>query len=132
MTRLHIDIDEIADYPALAEAFDIDVNEDVRDQLVDFWIDCDHVKVYGEEGRGDHRFVTHNVDDTKFIIHYDIDDPDEAIALIDWFLDGAEGDLIGENGLENNWNDWDKVETGVAYRGGSGYCYGLYAKTLSA
>lgn len=132
MTRLHIDIDEIADYPALAEAFDIDVNEDVRDQLVDFWIDCDHVKVYGEEGRGDHRFVTHNVDDTKFIIHYDIDDSDEAIALIDWFLDGAEGDLIGENGLENNWNDWDKVETGVAYRGGSGYCYGLYAKTLSA
>lgn len=130
MTRLHIDIDEIAEYPALAQAFDIDVNEDVRDQLVDFWIDCDHVKVYGEEGRGNHMFVTHDVDDTKYIIHYDSDDS-EAITLINWWLDGAEGNLIGKNGIENNWPDWDKVETGVAYRGGSGYCYGLYAKTLN-
>jgi hypothetical protein len=129
----HIEVDEIPGFPALAERFDVDLSPDadyVRDQLSDLWYDCDHVKVGGEEGRGNHMFVTCDVDDIKFIIHYDMDDSDEAIALIDWWLDGAKGDLIGKNGMENTWSDWDKVQTGVAYRGGSGYCYGLYAKEL--
>lgn len=139
MKHLHIDIDDIPSYPELAEAFDLDLSldaESTRDQLTDIWYDCDHVKLHGEEGRGNHMFVTHDVNDTKFIIHWNVDD-DEAIALIDWWLDGAEGDLVGNAGLsrdqyvlENTWNDWNKVQTGVAYRGGSGYCYALYAKTL--
>lgn len=142
MTREHIDIYEVGNYPALCEQLDVDPSlenldngdNDVAEQMQDYWYDCDHVKLHGEEGRGNHMFITCDVDDTKFIIHRDDDDDGEATKLIDWFLDGAEGDLIGNAGsdgeLKNTWYDWDKVQTGVAYRGGSGYCYGLYAKEL--
>lgn len=27
--------------------------------------------------------------------------------------------------IENGWNGWDVTETGIAYRGGAGYCYWL-------
>ena len=133
---LHIDIDEVAGYPELLErlsvnAADLDNEDfDLRSELSDIWHDCDYVKTHGELGRGNHMFFVVTEGDTTFIVHYDLDDSDEAISLIDWFLAGAEGDLIGDGGLENTWSDWDKVQSGIAYRGGSGYCYALYAKEL--
>ena len=135
MKREHINLYELPHYPELVEAFSFDATtgEDADEQLSDLWYDCDHVKLDGESGRGNHMFVDYKGKDTHYIIHYDADDA-EAIELINWWLDGAEGDLIGNVGskgsLENTWQDWDKVKTGVAYRGGSGYCYGLYAKEL--
>ena len=128
----HITDYEVAHYPQLMERLDVPADtEDVSEYLSDMWHDCDHVKSRGEDGRGNHMFFDVKTADTHFIIHYD--DPDaEDVDLINWWLAGADGDLIGrdDNQLENNWNDWDKVKKGVAYRGGSGYCYGLYAKEL--
>ena len=133
----HITDYEVEQIPALMERLGIendskDEDFDICSELSDYWFDCDYVKLNGEDGRGSQMFfIVKDVDGKDYAVHYN--DPDsETIALIDWFLNGADGDLIGEDGLENNWNDWDKVKRGVAYRGGSGYCYGLYAKELKA
>lgn len=130
----HIDVWELGNYPELVEAFSIDLESDtdVGEQLTDLYYDCDHVKTHGEPGRGDHCFVDYKGEDTRYIIHLSDADDSEAVDLINWWLDGAEGDLVGsdEGQIDNNWNAWDTVKTGVAYRGGSGYCYALYAKEL--
>lgn len=137
MKTLHISTYEISNYPALCERLDVNPeledrdtgSNDIDEQMQDYWHDCDYVKLDGEKGRGNHQFIDCKVGDTRFIIHR-FDDDGEATKLIDWWLNGAEGDLIGNDGLENTWYVWDTVHQGVAYRGGSGYCYGLYAKEL--
>lgn len=134
----HIDVDDIGHYPELCERLNVNPDLENRDngdnsideQMQDCWYDCDYVKLDGEDGRGNHQFIDVKTNDTRFIIHRDIDN-DDAIAVIDWWLNGAEGDLIGNDGLGNTWYDWEAVKTGIAYRGGSGYCYGLYAKELN-
>jgi hypothetical protein len=96
-----------------------------NESISDLWYDCDHVKTHGENGRGDGMFVTLKTKNKTYIItKYELDF--EAYDIIEWWLNGAENEIE----IENNWNDWDKVLEGVAYRGGSGYTYGLYAKSL--
>ena len=96
-----------------------------NDYIADLWYDCDHVKLYGEWGRGDCSFVKH--ENTKYIYivtpsEYDFDFED----VVEWWLCGATNEID----IRNNWQDWDDVKVGVAYRGGSGYSYALYAKEL--
>jgi hypothetical protein len=103
----------------------IDTNDKENGYIADLWYDCDHVKTYGENGRGDSPFVTLKTKNKTYIVTpYELDC--EAYDLIEWWLNGAENEIE----IENNWDDWDKVLEGVAYRGGSGYSYALYAKKL--
>lgn len=50
----------------------------------------------------------------------------EVYDIIKWWLNGCENEIE----INNDWRAWDTVKSGVAYRGGSGYCYALYAKEL--
>lgn len=43
-------------------------------------------------------------------------------------IEGNFDSIIKE--IENSWGDWNNVKEGIAYRGGSGYSYSLYAKEL--
>jgi hypothetical protein len=100
--------------------------EDVENGYIsDLWYDCDHVKINGESGRGDVCFITVENKSVIYIIGlYDFESEEEDV--VNWWLDGAKDEIE----INNTWDDWDKVKTGIAYRGGSGYCYSLYAKEL--
>lgn len=109
----------------LKNIFNIDKKDKENEYIADLWYDCDHIKTNGESGRGNDLFVTHKTKNKVYIITpYELDF--EAYDLIEWFINGAENAIE----IENNWNEWDKVKQGVAYRGGSGYSYSLYAKEL--
>lgn len=109
----------------LKNIFSIDAKDKENESVSDLWYDCDHVKLYGEAGRGGFPFIKHENKGNIYIItpfEYDWDFED----VIEWWLKGSEGEIS----IRNNWDDWDTVQSGVAYRGGSGYCYALYAKEL--
>lgn len=112
----------------LKGVFNVTPEDKEQGYIADLWYDCDHVKVDGEQGRGNVCFVVHENKSKMYVIleRGDYETETDYINLIEWFLSGADGEI----GIENNWNDWDNVQTGVAFRGGSGYCYALYAKTL--
>jgi len=128
----HVNISDVAfnTIPELSERLELgDDYEQNRDNLQSLYHDCDHVKTSGEEGRGREMFIDVSVGGIKYIIWF-YEPSEQAIKLVEWFLNGAKGDLIDGEKLSNNWGDWNKVEKGVAYRGGSGYSYALYAKEL--
>lgn len=109
----------------LKSIFCIDAKDKENLSISDLWIDCDHVKYEGEQGRGNFPFVKHENKSKIYIISmWETDDETEEI--INWWLQGCENECE----IDNNWDDWDKVKTGVAYRGGSGYSYALYVKEL--
>ena len=96
-----------------------------NESIIDFWIDCDHIKVNGERGRGNRCFNTFDIGNTKYIVSvYDLEA--DELEILKWWLNGC----IDEIEINNNWTEWDNVKTGIAYRGGSGYCYSLYAMEL--
>lgn len=109
----------------LKSVFNIDANDKENLSISDLWYDCDHVKYQGEEGRGNFPFVKYENKSKIYIISIHETD-DETEEIINWWLQGCENECE----IQNNWNDWDKVKTGVAYRGGSGYSYALYAKEM--
>lgn len=93
--------------------------------------DPDYIKLDGEKGRGNVIFTKFDVKGTSIYIMLDPDyvdyDYDKAVNILKWWINGAENNLV-DTELDNNWNDWNKVNQGVAYRGGSGYFYALYAR----
>jgi len=115
----------LADDHCLRRRLTISEEDEESGEITDLFIDCDHVKVAGENGRGDVMFTTFNIDETTYIIGYDEIDK-HARKIIMWWLEGAEGD----KDVDNNWKAWDTVKEGVAYRGGAGYYYDLFAKSL--
>lgn len=109
----------------LKNVFSIDKKDKENECITDLWYDCDHVKINGEGGRGDCMFTKHETTKNIYIItpyEYDFDFED----IIEWWLNGCENEVE----INNNWHDWNKVKSGIAYRGGSGYSYSLYAKEL--
>lgn len=112
-------------YPELAEIFSVTDEDRERGSIQDMYIDCDHVKLCGEPGRGSQQFVEYEHGENWYIIWRHEPDPG-ATEIFEWWAAGADGAAQ----IENTWADWDKVSTGVAYRGGSGYCYRLTAKKM--
>lgn len=109
----------------LKNRFSIDANDKANETIADLWYDCDHVKINGEEGRGYCQFVKLENKNTIYIVTpYEYDS--EFYDIIEWWLNGSENEID----IENNWNEWNKVNKGVAYRGGAGYSYSLFAKEL--
>jgi hypothetical protein len=104
--------------------FQVD-KKDRENGYIDMWYDCDHVKIEGESGRGEAMFLKHENKHNIYIITL-TEYESEVYDIIKWWLNGCENEIE----INNNWNDWDTVKSGVAYRGGSGYCYALYAKEL--
>ena len=92
--------------------------------------DPDYIKTNQENNRGNIIFVTYETDNKIYIIsNMELDIIDKEI--VGWWLSGAEGDKIDPFSDNNNWNYWyNKVKKGIAYRGGSGYVYSLYAKEI--
>lgn len=140
MKTLIIDTDDLmtgnkltqSQYDYLNDLFEMD-NEDF-DVLTLFEGDPDFIKINGEVGRGEIMFIDVKIEDVTIYIlisndYYDYD-WNNAVNILQWFIDGAKDDLINNETLSNNWNDWNKVKSGVAYRGGSGYHYSLYAKSI--
>jgi hypothetical protein len=109
----------------LKSVFCIDAKDRECGYIGDLFVDGDYVKMHGEEGRGNYNFVKYE-NKSKIYIITDFDFDEEVEEVINWWLNGC----VNECEIQNNWNDWDKVKTGVAYRGGSGYAYSLYAKEL--
>lgn len=116
------------EYAYLDSLFEL---HDDFDELTLFEGDPDYIKVLGGAGRGEIPFITVKIDDTEIYIlcrlsldHYGCED--EAKDIVEWFINGADNEIE----IDNNWTDWDKVKKGIAYRGGSGYFYSLYAKEL--
>jgi len=90
--------------------------------------DPDYIKTNQENNRGNIIFVTYETDNKLYIIsNMELDIMDKEI--VEWWLNGAKGDKIDDS--NNNWNYWyNKAKKGIAYRGGSGYVYSLYAKEI--
>lgn len=109
----------------LKNVFCVDSKDKENETISDLWYDCDHVKLEGEEGRGNFPFVKHENKGNIYIITL-FEYESEFEEVIEWWLNGAENEVE----INNNWDDWNTVKIGVAYRGGSGYCYALYAKEL--
>jgi len=109
----------------LKERLDITEEDIDKGEIQDFFCcDPDYIKFRKCDGRGQTPFVIVTEGKTTYIITpYEIE-PDEK-EIVDWFLAGSENELD----IENTWQDWKNVNQGIAYRGGSGYCYGLYAKS---
>jgi len=93
----------------------------------DLFIDCGHIKSEGEEGRGNLPFVIVENKTKRYVILEHDPDSKREMPILQWWLDGAEGDLVGYG--DNTWKFWDTVQEGVAYRN-SGYFYALYALKL--
>lgn len=111
----------------LKNRLSINITDKDNGSISDLWNDCDHVKTHGEEGRGCFPFVTLESKHNIYIISmYDYGDESNAEDLINWWFDGAPNEIE----INNTWDDWDKVNEGIASRGGKGYVYALYAKTL--
>lgn len=119
------------EFKYLDELFDISEEIDEFgefDELSIFEGDPDYIKVFGEVGQGEIPFIEVTVNDTTIYIlssilveHYDCFD--KAVEILEWYIGGAEN----SKEIDNNWNT---VKEGIAYRGGSGYTYSLYAKEL--
>ena len=117
------------EYKYLIDLFDLD-DEDFEEFSL-FEGDPDFIKVNGEQGRGEIPFISVNVNGTEIYIlsNYYLDCYDceqEASEILEWFIMGAEN----KKEIMNVWEDWDKVKEGIAYRGGAGYFYSLFAKEL--
>lgn len=101
--------------------------EDKEREEIMCWCDCDHIKTHGEEGRGDTDFNTIDIGNVRYIITmFEIEDIE--MEVLKWWQNSFENEIE----IDNNWDEWNKVEKGIAYRGGSGYCYALYAMELSS
>ena len=116
------------EFKYLDELFDID---DEFEELSLFEGDPDYIKVFGEDGLGEIPFITASVNGTTIYIissyymeHYEC--YDKAFEILEWYIGGAKN----SKEIDNNWNAWNTVKEGIAYRGGSGYFYSLYAKEL--
>lgn len=110
-----------------------ETKKEARKYSADFWLDCDHVKDGREtSGYGDRRGCGLFTDIETPARHYIITKERFTILqglILSWWLNGSENRIdLGDT----TWNAWDTVREGVAYRGGAGYFYSLYAKTLIA
>lgn len=119
------------EFEYLDELFDISEDIEVFDTLSLFDGDPDFIKVFGGRGRGEIPFIDVTVNDTTIYILSSIDLNyhdcfEEAFEVLEWYIGGAKN----SKEIDNNWNDWNTVKEGVAYRGGKGYYYSLYAKEL--
>ena len=117
------------EYKYLNELFDSE--EEHFEEFSLFEGDPDFIKVNGEQGRGEIPFISVVVDGTEIYIlpYYYLECYDceqEAMEILEWFILGAKD----QKEIENSWGDWNNVKEGIAYRGGSGYYYSLYAKEL--
>lgn len=117
------------EYKYLNDLFDLD--DENFDEFSLFESDPDFIKVNGEQGRGEIPFISVNVNGMEIYIlsyyyleHYNCEQ--EAREILEWFILGANN----QKEIENSWDDWNNVKEGIAYRGGSGYHYSLYAKEL--
>jgi hypothetical protein len=137
----HIAIWQVSKIPYVAERIEYNIhpNYDGSHDYTYFEGDPDYVKWHGEEGRGECPFfvITDDTEEHRWVIYEDEPD-DEIIEIVDWWLAGSKDDhfksswaVQGEDDkLEANWENWDKVEKGIAYRGGAGYVYSLFGMTL--
>jgi len=88
-----------------------------------FAADPDYIRFAKCEGRGQTPFIAVTENEVTYIITPAEIESDEE-EIVNWWLEGAKNQI----NIENNWQDWQNVNQGIAYRGGSGYCYALYAK----
>ena len=128
-------------YPELLKLLDLNSKE-LKDWLLED-NDWDWVKTskylpvtmmfndFRIEYRGNFQFGTFVVNDNVYVI-FAIKPPKDVIAIVNWWLNDSENQIEIENKWESNNGKlgWKDVSEGIAYRGGSGYSYDLYAKTL--
>ena len=105
--------------------FSVDKKDKENGCISDLWYDCDYVKLDGELGRGNFPFVKHENKGNIYIIT-PFEYESEFDEVVEWWLNDTENEI----NIYNNWNDWNTIKSGVAYRGGSGYTYALFAKEL--
>lgn len=85
----------------------------------DFWIDCDYLMINGHISN--FYTIADKEKDLVYFIFQDISEIDNLDDIMDRFYN---------NQLESFdascWNEFYKTKNALAYRGGSGYTYGLY------
>jgi hypothetical protein len=123
----HIASYEVAFNPELLERLAIEDRDEIDTEMSDYWFDCDYVKTHGEAGRGSVEFIIVETEDRKYVIYNgEPADDEDAEELVNWFLTGRPGEVE----IDNTWAAWNDVEKGIAYRGGMGYAYALYAREV--
>lgn len=68
-------------------------------------------------------FMDLTVNDTKYIIT-NSDEPDDFEILKKFFSDDFKESF--ETTEPNNWESWEQLNNGIAYRGGKGYVYTIW------
>ena len=107
----------------LKNRLSVDENDKDNGYIQDLFIDCDYLKYDNYTTL----FITVENKSKVYIISSSELEKEE-MDTIEWFLKGATGDLCEDN----SWKFWEEsVKTGVAFRGGGGYCYSIYAKELN-
>lgn len=113
-------------YRTLQRVLGIKKEDKDQGEIIDLWYDCDYVKARDQIGVVvNESFVTMDAGKTTYIItRNDLEQEHEDVLL--WWLAGAENDLC----ISETWTEWANVEEGIAYRGGAGYSYTFYTKSL--
>ena len=102
--------------------FLVDKRDKQRGHLIDQFIDCDYLRI---EGYGPIEFIEHHGKTTRYIITRSDLDPSESRVIVDFFDTHKAADDPFKQ-LESSWDNFHKTYTGIAYRGGKGYTYGIY------
>lgn len=98
-----------------------------KKELNDFFNDnpdLDYIKTEKDHIRGQVKFFDCKHNGDMYIITEKKLNKKE-LEILTWWLNGCQHELD----IENTWNEWYEVNTGIAYRGGIGYCYSLHAKS---
>ena len=119
---------------------DFDEFSFIDEALRDLYSDCDRVKSNGDvlyfvdyRNINDKYFIDSKEDkNTTYVLlltNENIGDVNQQfIDVLDWYY---KNDCANEIEIKNSWEAFDSVNEGIAYRGGSGYHYALYAKSLN-
>lgn len=116
---------------------DFDEFSFIYESLKDLYLDCDWVKSNGEilcfvdyKNINNKYFIDKN--NTIYILlltNESIKDVESNfINVLDWYY---KNECENEIDIENTFVAFENVNEGIAYRGGSGYTYALYAKSLN-
>ena len=112
----------------LKKIFSVDQRAKDCGEISDIWYDCDYIKTKTGEGRGQIEFVDIKLKSKRYVILRNMDEGElekrEYDALIHFFSKDFNKHFVQNH---RTWQDWEKESCGIAYRGGSGYCYALWS-----
>jgi hypothetical protein len=112
---------DVLNSKTLCKALNVSKSDIENNEISDFFIDCDHIKRDGEFGRGDFRFVTITKNKSTLLIVCQDEPDDKEIQMLNDYFNSKNFKAVNPN----TWEKWDTIKTGIAYRGGAGYCYSL-------